>query len=209
MDRLSFILADADLAKLALFVVVAIFWGIGALAQTIKKATEEGKRRAAARPLPRTQSAVPARRVATPAPRQTANMARPAGAGGYPAANVQRAQAAKRTSPAPLPPPRPQATRPPSQMGRQPSAVAAPIRQPSAVPTVQGPARLQAPARPQATARVQKPAVPTRAVQPPIQRPPGALNAADVRLWLQPDKLRQQFVLSEIFQPPVSLRDPG
>ena len=200
MDTLPFILCDADLAKLGLFVIVAIFWGIGALAQTIKKATEEGKRKAAARPLPRSQPASTAQRVAMSAPRPKTNIARPARAGGYPPSIVQRAQAMTRNAPAPLPPPRP-------PMNRPPAVAPVAMRQSSAVPVVQGPAKLQAPARPQAAARAQKPAVPTRAEQPSLQRPPGALDAAAVRLWLQPEKLRQQFVLSEIFQPPLSLRD--
>jgi hypothetical protein len=36
----------------------------------------------------------------------------------------------------------------------------------------------------------------------------GALDAAAFRRWLTPATLRQQFLLTEIFQPPLALREP-
>ena len=36
---------------------------------------------------------------------------------------------------------------------------------------------------------------------------PGA-NATAVARWLRPDTLRQQFILTEILQPPLALREP-
>jgi len=47
-------------------------------------------------------------------------------------------------------------------------------------------------------------APPLAAVRSPA---PGALAPAISR-WLKPETLRQQFILTEIFQPPLALRDP-
>jgi hypothetical protein len=49
-----------------------------------------------------------------------------------------------------------------------------------------------------------KPAPP--ALQP--NRTPATVDAAAIRRWLRPTTLHSQFVLSEIFQPPLSLRPP-
>jgi type IV secretory pathway VirB10-like protein len=43
---------------------------------------------------------------------------------------------------------------------------------------------------------------------PSIQRPQSAgANASMIRAWLKPATLRQQFILTELFQKPVALRD--
>jgi hypothetical protein len=55
------------------------------------------------------------------------------------------------------------------------------------------------------------PAMRTTTVKPITEKnaakSPGALDAAAFRRWLTPATLRQQFMLTEIFQPPLSLRD--
>jgi hypothetical protein len=40
------------------------------------------------------------------------------------------------------------------------------------------------------------------------ERAPVSANATALRAWLQPKTLRQQFMLTEVFQPPLALRDP-
>jgi hypothetical protein len=42
----------------------------------------------------------------------------------------------------------------------------------------------------------------------PTPKAPAALDAAAFRRWLTPATLRQQFMLTEIFQPPLALRTP-
>jgi hypothetical protein len=37
--------------------------------------------------------------------------------------------------------------------------------------------------------------------------PAGGANAATIRRWLQPDTVRRQFILTELFQPPLALRN--
>jgi hypothetical protein len=39
------------------------------------------------------------------------------------------------------------------------------------------------------------------------KRPKVSANASAVAKWLRPDTLRQQFILTEILQPPLALRD--
>ena len=69
----------------------------------------------------------------------------------------------------------------------------------------------QAP-RPPQPAPVQRvaPVAPAPAAQtaaPSVKHPSVAVDAAALRRWLKPRVLRDQFILSEVFQPPIALRD--
>lgn len=57
-------------------------------------------------------------------------------------------------------------------------------------------------------ARAMPPAIKPPAPQPPVPRPVvAAVDATALRRWLKPATLHSQFILSEIFQPPVALRE--
>lgn len=211
------ILSDAELEKVVGFVVIAIIWGIGAMASTIKKANEEAKRRAqqrakgatpsaarqAAQTTSRPQAAAKAMQTTrrqsarlNPPPRvsqparlsQTARVAQPPRRQmpamrlvGYPPAIVQKAaQLARMSSPKPVVAP-------------------APARQ-LVSGLVQG----------RVAAARQSPAIAAPAAdQRATDAAPRSANAPALRRWLRPATLRQQFILSEIFQPTVALRETG
>ena len=50
----------------------------------------------------------------------------------------------------------------------------------------------------------------TPAIESPLQRAAAvpAVTALTIARWAKPATLRQQFILTEIFQPPLALRDP-
>ena len=104
----------------------------------------------------------------------------------------------------------------------QRSAPRAPVakRIPQRVPKQQHTPAKAPPALPSAAKKTFNPAAPiestaTAARQPtPLaspsssERAPVSANATALRAWLQPMKLRQQFILTEVLQPPLALRDP-
>jgi hypothetical protein len=71
--------------------------------------------------------------------------------------------------------------------------------------TRKAPVRVAAPPPPQVTA-VRPALVPTAPAPAAVKRPSVAVDAAALRRWLRPQTLHNQFMLSEIFQPPVALR---
>lgn len=104
------------------------------------------------------------------------------------------------------PAPRPVPQRPPAQV-RTP----APSRTPKRFP-VKLPPPIPARRKPSVPAQ-SEPAVLTSTVPiaSPIAQPMKRINsatAATVNAWMRPATLRQQFILTEIFQPPLALRDP-
>jgi hypothetical protein len=113
------------------------------------------------------------------------------------------------------PPPVPQgpATRiplPPPDLGK-PAQRSGPQRQRQPVRTGPGRGRQPAPvvARPP-VAPVQTVQASLSAPPPPppmVKRPAPAVDAAVIRRWLRPGTLRSQYILTEIFQPPLALRD--
>jgi hypothetical protein len=77
-------------------------------------------------------------------------------------------------------------------VGRPPASRRAPARVPAAPPIQQ----------------VIQAAVQTAPPPARVSRPHSAgIDAATLRRWLRPQVLRNQFILSEIFQPPIALRD--
>lgn len=75
------------------------------------------------------------------------------------------------------------------------------------------PSRKTPPLAPPPLTRSQEPApvetlVPIEAVPPPSVRPQApAVNAVALSRWMTPATLRQQFIITEIFQPPLSMRE--
>jgi hypothetical protein len=66
-----------------------------------------------------------------------------------------------------------------------------------------GPPRVQ-PNAPVATAPLEQRPAPA---VPPTATPLSSVDARGIARWLNPSTLRRQFMLTEIFQPPVALRD--
>jgi hypothetical protein len=82
-----------------------------------------------------------------------------------------------------------------SILGRPPAARRAPAR--GAAPPIEQVIK----------AATQQP--PTAAAPAPsiVHRPSAGIDAAVLRRWLRPQVLRNQFIFSEIFQPPLALRE--
>ena len=181
MSDYAFILADTDpVIGGIIFVVVLIFWGIGALSKAAKNAAERQKRR-----MQEVRDSIQADREIS-----------------------QRAQ---------------------YEMPRRPVQLAPEIarRLPPALPQRPLPKRKQAKTKRPATnynamaapppipvLEEEKPSVHERLMTaPPVApattaRPAATANALAIRRWLNPTTLKQQFILTELFQPPIALREP-
>ncbi len=169
--RTPFILADVDIAKVVIGVLVFVVWGISSLASMVKKANEEAKRRALSRAA-----------GVTPAPNILAN-------GGMAA------------TPVPRPPPRPKAAPKKLQVRPALKAVAQPVRPP--------PAPVAKP-KPVAAPEFSVPVVEKSAlgsISNVARSKSVGAKAPAIRKWLTPETLRKQFILTELFRPPVALRD--
>jgi hypothetical protein len=112
------------------------------------------------------------------------------------------------TLPLPPRPPNPQAApprpRPPIQPGqaRPPTPAQQQAMRRAAAKPQRAPAPKPAPPPPRAKAAPQAAMTTTT-----MQRPTSEVDAAALRRWLRPQVLHNQFILSEIFQPPLALRD--
>jgi hypothetical protein len=201
MNFLSPILARGDDGIPGIFVVLVFFaiWAIGAIASaTRKKKPQQGK------PQPSWQ-------------------------------DILRDLAGEQRQQPPQAPPQPQVLLPlpPGQTRPRPAQPIHLRRKPVAVPSSRAPVTLKKKLRFKSVRRVVKPApqppplpagrVVTQATfssegaaQAPAQPPsPGerpsrprqpAATAASLAKWLKPSTLRQQFILTEIFQPPLTMR---
>lgn len=110
-------------------------------------------------------------------------------------------------------PPRPTPTRPPGQTPIPTAARQQEMRRRTAGQPQRPPAQKSKPARAPAAAPPQPVARQARVAAPPApaaaqaaKRPSVAVDAAALRRWLRPQVLHNQFILSEIFQPPLALR---
>ena len=226
MHHLGFhILADTDDAiKLVFGVIVAIIWGISALASFFKKQQKDGEEQRRHREnWERINQEMRAR--ATTAER---TLSQPQGwtpphmpPGMPPLPQVPPARPASR-------PPPPPVFAPTRSIDARPVPVRQPV--PRRVIPVAQPAHRQPPARPKQKPKKQKsrdlpPAPPLPSAIPaavpvaaravsearPAARPaaPAPADAAALSRWLNPGTLRSQFILTEILQPPLALRDPG
>jgi hypothetical protein len=185
------ILAD-DMSKFFTVVVIAIVWGIGAIASAVKKANEEAARRRASQPtIPRPVSSQ--RQTPTPIGRRpvVAQGSRRAPIPPRPAIAQQAqlwAQMTGRSTPPALPQRRVIPSPPPL---RQP---APPPPRVATAPRMARPAAQPAAAVDQAAPRAHRTAS-------------AAVGAAVIRRWLRPGVLRRQFILTELLQPPLALRE--
>ena len=171
--------ADEDLVKIVIFVIIGIFWAIGHLASWIKKAGTKPNVRPAPRP--------PVRPPAIPALKQALQSAPPRAVAKTPPARLKLQQRQAAFPKRPVPPPLPPGARiaPPAY---------AQIPQPPLIALVPRPAPAPAP-------RTAAPAVASVQAARPVA------FAASLNRWLQPNTLQKQFVITEIFQPPLALRD--
>jgi Sec-independent protein translocase protein TatA len=192
MTHVWHILADSEElpVKGLVFVVVLIIWGISALANAAKKTTEQQKER------------MRKVREAIEQSQQAARQQMPQQAGRPP---VQLAPEIQRRIPPPV------VTRPQPQRK--------PIRRPILATkkrvatnynalTAKKPA--PPPPLPAAKAVPEVVLVPETAPPPPMlstSRKSTGVSAAAITMWLTPATLRQQFMLTEIFQPPIALRE--
>lgn len=85
-----------------------------------------------------------------------------------------------------------------------PSARQQPARRPPPIPTRAAQPVLARPDEPVTMPRADSSQGLARAVQRPVAR---TATAAALNRWLNPTTLRQQFMLTEVFQPPVALRE--
>ena len=164
MSDYAFILADTDpVIGGIIFVVVLIFWGIGALRNAAKNAAERQRQRA--------QYEMPRR-------------------------PVQLAPEIARR----LPPALPQRPLPKRKQAKtkRPATNYNAMAAPPPIPVLEE----------------EKPSVHERLMTaPPVApattaRPAATANALAIRRWLNPTTLKQQFILTELFQPPIALREP-
>jgi hypothetical protein len=181
------ILAD-DMSKFFAIAVIAIIWGIGAIMSAVKKANEEAARRRARMPIAPRPPAIPPARF---------GLHQPAGGRGQTAASIalaQQARALAQMTSRPTPPAFPQR--------RRVIPAPPPLRQPAPPP-------LRAPAAPPTARPAARPAAAVEQTPQAHRTAPIAVGAQSIRRWLRPGVLRRQFILTELLQPPIALRENG
>ncbi|HWE04212.1 MAG TPA: hypothetical protein VG326_17535 [Tepidisphaeraceae bacterium] len=173
------ILADESIGKVVIGILVFVVWGIGSLASMVKKANEQARRRAIAKPK---GPIAPA--VATD-DRMTVGTFAVTGARRPPpmrTSMLQRSPAAVQKK----------------QPARQPARIIAqPVRQAAPKP--------QAGASSRPVVEKVASIAQTNAAQTNL----AGAKAPAIRRWLVPATLRKQFILTELLRPPMALRDEG
>ena len=213
-DLTSYFLADADAVKLIVGVVVAIVWGLGALASAVKKKQKdvEAQRRhqehwqqigqemrdRAARAVS-TLSQQPGQAPLPPLPPRAPGHAPPPRMS-QPVFAPQRSIAGRPVAQRPMPPramPARPVTQPAPRRPKKQKAKGQGLPTAPPLPAVPAPVAIQAasPAAVSATAGE--------------RRGGTGANAAALARWLTPATLRSQFILTEILQPPLALRPPA
>jgi hypothetical protein len=212
------ILAEDDFGKIVFGVIAVIIWGISALTSWASKQQKEAKRRRLEeidRRLAGQPPAVP------PAPRQIAEglaarhpeVLRPPADAPYAVVAPPRPAPPRHLPSQPLPMPVPTRVAVPQQRVAIPPRAAIQRSMPSK------PARQ--PLRRGRQKPVEEPVLELEEeVQTPhLQRPAAApstpttpraplATASTIRQWLRPQTLQSQFILTELLQPPVGLREP-
>jgi hypothetical protein len=92
----------------------------------------------------------------------------------------------------------------------RPAAPRPPARRPTQAPKHPAPRRASVPIEAMMQATPATPSIPNEAKPRPAAAPirqPLSANAATLRAWLRPATLKQQFILTEVLQPPLALRD--
>jgi hypothetical protein len=171
--------SDTDWVKLVLFGIGLVIWAVGAVASKVSKAQKEAA----------------ARRRWTSASPQTAQVSQrrpayvvPPGAAPFPPPGVPQV--------APPPPVARRQVKPPP-VPRSKTKRRKPVAPPQAeqVPV----ALAEAPAGPPLRA--------PRDAAAPRTAPSSGLTARDIADWLRPEVMRQQYILTEVFDPPPALRE--
>jgi hypothetical protein len=199
---LAFILAesDGDFGKILIGIFVFIVWGIGALVKMSKTSSEQARRRQ--------EQLDAAIRAQVEAQRQREAAAAALGQRvGQPMSMppvLQQQQAQRRQARLPVPPP--------PQMRQPQVAMRAPQQARPQQPRKQQKRRVAAPQRPAMNAQTLLEEIPA-VVESEIGQ--GAVSASPARrqaaagpmVRLTPQSIRQQFILAEILQPPLALRE--
>src|SRR5665213_1000941 len=175
------ILADQDIGKVIIGILVFVVWGIGSLASMVKKANEEARRRAISRP--------PVTPTRAPAPTDQRMVV-----GGF------------ATGAGPRPPPLPASV---LQRGKAPVQKRQQVKQ--AAKLVAQPVRAAPAPRAKATAPAVSSRPIVEKVSSISQTNSARANLAGakapaIRRWLVPATLRKQFILTELLRPPIALR---
>lgn len=184
MPSLPSILAQEsdNFSRIIFFVIFAVIWGISALASMLNKKQEEARRRRLREEIERTQGRSPdvPSRPAPPPVRMDRSVPQPA------RVNRPVPQPVRKQRPAPIPVKR--------------KAVKVPAPPPRTEVAAIASSLLQASAASIAKTEIQSP--PSR---PSLSRP--SATAPALAQWLRPETLRTQFILTEILQPPLALRE--
>ena len=191
--------------------VVAIIWVLSAIASAMSKQKDAQRRHQFREMMEQSPTARP-QAYRPPAPTPTRQRTRPQPPppqlnAGYAARHPEMMQAPQmvrpprapmRASPiSPPPPPRPPMRRPQLQQQRHPARVAAPPPIPLLEVDDDAPrSTLAAP-----------PAPPPAGAKPQAAHTRQTATAPAISRWLKPGTLRQQFILTEIFQPPLAMRE--
>jgi hypothetical protein len=206
MNLLPNILAagDDEIGRIIVPIVVAIVWGIGALINAAKKKQKEAEERR----------------------KHSENWSR--------IEQEMRQRAAQAQNVLAQPPPLPYQVPQPYQPPPPPPPVFAPTRSiegPYVPPRPVPPRAVMVPPVPQSVSRppprkvkkkgarpappvpAEEPAVPHMAPSPPasvqaVRPAPAGADATALSRWLTAKTLRSQFILTEILQPPLALREP-
>jgi hypothetical protein len=192
MTQIAHILADSEDIpfKFVIFLIVLGWWGISAVYKAIKKGGEQQKERlrqvreaiARSQEIARQQAGQPAQRPPVQLAPEVARRVPP------PVRPKQRR--------APARVPVPQGGRPATNYNAMAKKPARGIPAPPPLPQPSAPAQTRfAPESP--------PPAPMSTSRRPV-----TVGALAINKWLKPATLRQQFILTELFQPPLALREP-
>ena len=197
MHTTPLILADdtEGLIRIGIFVLALVIWGVKSLANLANKSNQQQKERlrAVRQSMEQAQRLAQQQRSSQPPPRPPVQLA-PGIAQRIP----QQRFPQRRTPRAPtsrLPAQRPATNY--NAMTKQPSRPA--NLAPPPLPGRQQPAE-------EVVLLTEAPA-PAPAQVASTHAKPVTVGAAAIRRWLRPSTLRQQFILTELFQPPLALRE--
>jgi hypothetical protein len=190
MQQVQHILAESidGQVRIIFWLFVVAIWAISAIAGKIKKSSQAQRERllAVRRSIQQSQQMAKQNVAKARPPVQLA----PEGARRIPPPRVtQRPPVGKRTAPRPV-----------ANYKGIPKAAKRPVLVPPPLPL---PARAK-PRAPEVELEEIAPATP-RVVS--SSAPPVTVGATAIRRWLKPSTLRQQFILTELFQAPLSLRE--
>jgi hypothetical protein len=190
MKQLAQILADneSNIVKILFGAIFLVIWAVSALMSMLAKKKEQERRERVRREIELGRSLPPMQQMPGP-------MAPP----------PMRSPHAPQAPPVRGKPPRPAPLRPapPPRVQQQPKK-----RFPVKAPTSRRaqPVPVAPEARPSDARTVVESAPAPRAIEAPARRG-SSPTAAALHAWLKPDTLRKQFILTEVLQPPLAMRN--